>query len=173
MKKLIIYTSQTGFTRKYAEWIAGELDAETMTLQNAKKMPPLFFKSYDAIAYGGWAMAGKVVKSGWFREMAKDWKDKRLTLFFTGASPVDSPDIQVAMEKSLSEDEHEYIKTFYFPGGLDYDKMGKSSVLVMKALSGLLKNLRDESKKKKGEVLSKSYDVSDKKYIEPLVEYFK
>ena len=37
MKTLVIYTSQTGFTKKYAEWISTRLNADMLTIQEAKK----------------------------------------------------------------------------------------------------------------------------------------
>ena len=37
MKTIIIYTSQTGFTKRYAQWLSEELAAELITLEDAKK----------------------------------------------------------------------------------------------------------------------------------------
>ena len=37
MKTLIIYTSHTGFTRKYAEWLADRMGGDLMELKDAKK----------------------------------------------------------------------------------------------------------------------------------------
>ena len=37
MRTLIIYTSQTGFTKKYAEWIAEKAKADILDLKNAQK----------------------------------------------------------------------------------------------------------------------------------------
>ena len=36
MKTLIIYTSQTGFTKRYAEWIADRLQGEIIRLDELK-----------------------------------------------------------------------------------------------------------------------------------------
>ena len=78
MKTLIIYTSQTGFTKKYSQWLADEMKADIYDLKDAKKKDAAFFDAYDAIVYAGWIMAGKVVKSNWFLEKTPDWKEKRL-----------------------------------------------------------------------------------------------
>ena len=51
MKTIIIYTSQTGFTKKYAEWIAQDTAGELMTLKEAEKKPDTFFASFDTIIY--------------------------------------------------------------------------------------------------------------------------
>ena len=38
MKTLIIYTSQTGFTKRYAQWLADEMKADMYDLKDAKKV---------------------------------------------------------------------------------------------------------------------------------------
>ena len=43
MKTLVIYTSQTGFTKRYAEWISEELDADIYELKDVKKKTNDFF----------------------------------------------------------------------------------------------------------------------------------
>lgn len=37
MKKIVIYTSQTGFTKRYAEWISEASGAECVEFKQAKK----------------------------------------------------------------------------------------------------------------------------------------
>ena len=58
-------------------------------------------------------------------------------------------------------------------GGLDYDKMKTPSRLACKALVSMLNKKKDATQKEKdmAEMLSHSYDISDEKYIEPIVEY--
>ena len=34
MKTLVIYTSQTGFTKKYADWLADEMGADIFDLKD-------------------------------------------------------------------------------------------------------------------------------------------
>ena len=43
MKSLVIYTSQTGFTRKYAMWLADRLNADILDLKDAKKKEKDFY----------------------------------------------------------------------------------------------------------------------------------
>ena len=44
MKTLVIYTSQTGFTKRYAEWISEELNADIYDLKDVKKKTNDFLK---------------------------------------------------------------------------------------------------------------------------------
>lgn len=171
MKTLIIYTSQTGFTKKYSQWLADEMDAEVYDLKDAKKKEAAFFDAYDAIVYAGWIMAGKVVKSDWFLGKANGWKGKRLAVMAVGGSPNDNPDVDVALKNMIPGDQSQYIKAFYCQGGFDYDKMKGPSRLAMKMFTSALKKQKDEKSKQVAERISSSYDISDVKFIEPIVAY--
>ncbi|MBO4903478.1 MAG: flavodoxin [Lachnospiraceae bacterium] len=171
MKTIVIYTSQTGFTRKYAQWIAGKLDADIFELKDVRKREQAFFDNYDAIIYAGWFMAGNVVKVKWFLDRAVQWKEKRLAVVCVGGSPNDNPDVEVALKNILNDEQRKYIKAFYCQGGFDYDKMGRASRFAMKMFTGALKKKQDEKSRQMAELISKSYDISDIKYIEPVVSY--
>lgn len=173
MNALIIYTSQTGFTKKYAEWISARIGADLMTIQEAKKAKMVFYEKYDAIVYGGWTMAGSVVNSKWFLQKAINWKNKKLAIFCVGASPEANPDIEDNLRKLLTDEQREYIMAFYCQGGLDYSKMKAPSKFAMKALVTSISKKKDATPKDKAmlEMISHSYDISDEKYIEPIVQY--
>ena len=119
MRTLIIYTSQTGFTKKYAEWMAERMDGDLLELKEAQKKETEYFDDYDAICYGGWAMAGNLVKAKGFLGKAVDWKNKRLAMFCVGGSPNDNPDVDAFLQNLLSEEQKEYIKMFYCQGGFN------------------------------------------------------
>ncbi len=173
MKKLIIYTSQTGFTKRYAEWIAESVGADLIDLKEAKKKNDAFFASYEAIVYGGWAMAGNLVKVKWFLEKAVSWKNKRLAIFCVGGSPNDNPDVAGWLHQVLTDEQRTYIKAFYCQGGFAYEKMRTASRLAMKMFVGALKKKKDATDAEKEMVnrISASYDISDISYIEPIVAY--
>ncbi len=172
MKTLIIYTSQTGFTKKYAEWIAERTKGEVMELKEAQKKTAGFFEEYEAIVYGGWTMAGSVVKVKWFLDKATAWKGKKLALFCVGGSPVDSPDIATMLQKVLTDEQRGYVKAFYCQGGFNYEKMKAPSRFAMKMFVRMLKKKdATEEERTMAQAVSKSYDISDIKYTDPIVEY--
>ena len=65
------------------------------------------------------------------------------------------------------------VAVFYWQGSFDYDKMSLASRLMMKAFVSALKAKKDQSEEEKvmAEMISKSYDISDKKYIQPILEW--
>ena len=90
MKTIIIYNSQTGFTKRYAQWIAEETGADCLALSDAKKTD---FTEYEAIIFGSWACAGGISKLAWFKNNMEKWSGKKLIAFCVGASPMENPEI--------------------------------------------------------------------------------
>ena len=102
-----------------------------------------------------------------------NWKDKRLAMFCVGGSPNDNPDVDTFLQNALSEEQKEYIKMFYCQGGFNYDKMKVPSRIAMKMFVSALRNKKDATEKEKimAEKMASSYDISDIKYIKPIVSY--
>ena len=173
MKTLIIYTSQTGFTKKYAEWLSERMKADIYELKDVQKKEEAFFNEYQAIVYGGWLMAGKTVKVNWFLQKAEGWKEKRLAVFCVGGSPNENPDVEKTLQNMLTDEQKKNIRVFYCQGGFDYEKMNTASRLAMKMFVSALKKKKDltEDEKIMVKMISDSYDISDIKYIEPIAEY--
>jgi len=171
MKTAVIYTSQTGFTKRYAEWITEKAKADIFDLKEAQKKAEDYFNSYDAVIYAGWCMAGKVVKSNWFFQKALSLKGKKLAIVAVGASPNENPEVDIAMKKLLTDEQREYIKGFYCQGGINYDKMNLPSKLGMKMFANALKKSKEAKQREMGELIDHSYDVSDIKFIEPIIKF--
>ncbi|MCI9080252.1 MAG: flavodoxin [Lachnospiraceae bacterium] len=170
MKVVVIYNSQTGFTKRYAEWIAEAARADCFELSVAKKKD---LSTYEAIIFGGWACAGSISKISWFKGNLGKWADKKLIAFCVGGSPADNPEIETALNQNFNESERKMVKTFYFPGGFNYEKMSAPSKLMMKMFVKMLKAKKDKTEEEQVMVkmISSSYDISDKKYIEPVLQY--
>ena len=172
MKTIVIYNSQTGFTKRYAEWIAEAAGADCLELSAAKKKD---LAAYDAIIFGCWACAGNISKLSWFKGNIDRWAGKKLIAFCVGASPIDNPEIDIALKRNLNESESKKVKIFYCPGGLNYEKMSTPSKLMMKMFVKKLKAQKDKTEAEQimVKMISSSYDISDRKYIEPILQYLK
>lgn len=170
MKTLVVYTSQTGFTKRYAEWLADAAGADCLELAQAKARD---LSGYDAIIFGGWVCAGSISKIDWFKRNIDRWPGKKLAVFCVGGSPIDSPDIAPFLERNFTPVERTRLKAFYCPGGFNYEKMPAPSKLMMKRFYAALKAKKDktEAEEAMAEMISKSYDISDKKHIEPILKY--
>lgn len=172
MKSVIIYNSQTGFTERYANWIAKELACEAIPFKEAKKQN---FDQYDTIIFGSWCMAGSICEIAWFRKLMDQDKSKKYVVFAVGASPIENPEVEVALSKIVLDEHKDICRAFYCPGGLNYGKMKFVSRNLMKMFAKMVANKKDKTDVEKGmaEMIGKDYDISDPKYIEPLVEYLR
>lgn len=175
MKTVVIYTSQTGFTKKYAEWLGKRTNAEVLTLQKAKRTPDKKFTEADAIVYGGWMMAGRITGSEWFLSKANNWQGKKLAIFGVGASPFGTPDIEAALENAVTVEQKKFIKVFYCQGGLNYEKMKPMSRFAMRGFARMVKKKAEKEGnaycQEMFDTLAKSYDNSNEKYLDPIMEY--
>ena len=172
MKTAVVYYSQTGFTARYAQWIAAETGADCFAYAQAKGKD---FSQYGAIVFGGSVFVGSVKKLRWFEENLERWQGKKLAVFCVGASPMEGPEVQSTMAKNFGGDKWKNVAAFYCPGGLNYEKLPAPSRLVMKVLLKFLKAEHPQTaEEEKGyEMLSASFDLSDKKYIAPILEWWK
>lgn len=170
MKKIIvIYNSQTGFTKRYAQWIAEASEADCLELSEAKKEN---LSAYETIIFGSWACAGSIHKLNWFKNNIDKWKDKKLIVFCVGANPPDSPEIEPFLKQNFTESERKRVNIFYCPGGLNYEKMPVPSKLMMKMFVKMLKSKKGKTDagQEMIKIISASYDISDRKYIETILK---
>ncbi len=172
MKTAIIYFSQTGFTKQYAEWIAEETGGECIPFAEAGKRD---FSEYDTIVFGSWCHAGMIRKLNWFKEKMPQWQGKKKIVFAVGATPAESPEIAEALRKNFNDEEWAQVSVFYCPGGLRYENMKFGSKLMMKMFAKMMDGKKDktESEKVMAEMIGKSYDISDHKYVMPIAECVK
>ena len=166
MKAIIVYKSNTGFTQKYAEWIAQALHCEALPLKESKKID---FSAYDALIFGGWSFAGNIQGLKEMKPKFEAFRGKK-AVFSTGASPADSPEIAEFLAKNLSDEERKSIHAFYMPGGINYDKMRGPHKLMMKMMGNMMKKEHGEDSQQYKDVAI-SHDSTDKKYIEPLLAF--
>lgn len=172
MKTIVIYNSQTGFTKRYAQWIAEATNADCLELSAAKNKS---LTAYEAIIFGGWACAGGISKISWFKGNIDKWTNKKLIAFCVGGSPIDNPEIEPTLKRNFNEAELKKVNIFYCPGGFNYEKMSIPFKLMMKIFVKMLKTQKDktEAKQEMIKMISTSYDISDQKYIEPILQCLK
>ena len=115
---IILYSSKTGFTRKYAELLALELGCTALPLSRA----PADLSGYTAVVFGSRLHAG--IFDGWKKaqKLLQSRGAKQLVVFATGAMPNEAEDtIQKIWEQNLTPAERETIPHYYLQAGLCYE----------------------------------------------------
>ena len=172
-KSIVIYKSSTGFTKKYAEMIAEELKCG---LADYRTVTARMLAGCEVIIFGSRAHAGRIDGYRKIKELLPESSRHKLILFVTGATPNDAKDmIAEFWRQNLTAEELAGIPHFYMQGGLCYEKMSLPDRWMMKAFAFFMKKKKDknEYEKKFEQAIARSYDISDQKYIAPLVAYVK
>lgn len=137
MKTVIIYKSKTGFTKKYAQWIAEALSADVFDVSKANIE---MIKQYDNIIYGGSLYAVGITGIKFITKNFDKLKDKKLVVFATGASPSSQRVIDEVVSKNFTLEQQKYIKFFYLRGGFDYKKLNFFDKFLMNLLKLKIKS---------------------------------
>lgn len=172
MKTVIIYKSKTGFTKKYAQWIAEALSADVFEVSKANVD---MIKQYDNIIYGGSLYAVGITGLKFITKNFDKLKDKKLIVFATGASPSSQRVIDEVVSKNFTSEQQKYIKFFYLRGGFDYKKLKFFDKFLMNLLKLKIKS-KAKDKLTKDEIgmlaiYDRPTDFSSKKNIGAIVNY--
>jgi menaquinone-dependent protoporphyrinogen IX oxidase len=172
MKILVIYKSKTGFTKKYAEWIAEDLSADIF---DVSKVTIKMLTNYDTIIFGGSLHAVGINGVKLITQNLDKLKNKKLVVFATGASPSRENVINEVRDKNLTPEQQEYIKFFYLRGGFNYNKLNPFDKFLMKILKWKIKNKREEELTSDEigmlAIYDKPVDYTMKKNIDEIIAY--
>lgn len=113
---LLVYKTQTGFTKKYAEWISEEIDC---TIIPFEKMETTDINKYNIIIYGGAMHAGQIQGLKKFKKKIAYAFDRKIVVFATGAAPYSEEGVGKIKEDNFSENEKKDIAFFYFESGMN------------------------------------------------------
>lgn len=164
-KTIVLYSSRTGFTQRYAQWIAGALGCEAKPFDPAAPL-----EGYDTVIYGGGFKAGMIRNLKPFMVKAEGLAGARIAVFATGAMPAAAPDAMKAMRQNFTDEAWARIAAFYLPGGLRYEKMGFGDKLMMSVFKFMVGHT-DGKDSQVYKMIASSYDLTDEAAIAPVVAW--
>lgn len=168
MKTVVMYKSSTGFTEKYAKWIAEDLQCEAIKF-NKKNIKTL--SEYDRIIFGSGIMGGLITGLGEFKK-TPELSTKKIIIFATGATGTEEAEaINRIKDINFTQDEKN-IPFYYFQSGINYERMSFFPKALLKIMCKSLakKENKTESEKNMVDIMSKSTDKCNKDMIKPLIE---
>jgi len=169
MKIILVYNGKTGFTKKYADWIAEEI---TCDIRPFKDLSKLSVGADDMVIFGSRVHAGRVEHLN----KVKSRFGQQLVIYAVGATPASVEHvINRIWTDNLTETEIETIPHFYFQGGLNYEKMGGFDRFAMKMVARFMngKKNKTETQADFTEAIKASHDISSKEFVWPLVDCVK
>jgi len=177
MKKvLVMYYSENGTTKRYAEWIAEALNGDLYDIKNINSN---MFSGYDAIILGS-PILGVSIKG--LNILSKNYsliKDKKIVFYACGIEDMSNDmvtnRIRGYIEKEVPNELFQQIKISFLRGGFDHYKLN----LKYRLLFWIAKKKIDKKPVEKltiderlvMETYGKNLDFTNKENIKAIVEY--
>lgn len=168
-KFIVLYNSKTGFTRRYGELIGRALDCPALPLADA----PASLSPYEAVVFGSRLHAGTL--DGWkkARKLLARRGAKQLVVFATGAMPNEAQaQIRKVWAQNLTPAERDAVPHFYLQAGLCREKLGAGDRAMLGVAYWAIGRKKDKTPEDQAflDGISRSYDISDPKYLAPLAD---
>ena len=160
-KTIIIYHSKTGFSQRYAQWLAEDLSCQAVPYRDRRRIG---LSQYDTVILLGGLYAGNMSGLSWLKKQPV--AGKRAAAVAVGCSPVGWPGQTESMEKLFGGTP---IQGFYCQGGLAYDRMGAVDRAMMAALRAALRGKPEMAEMLAG--ISQSFDGTNRAYIAPVLAW--
>lgn len=143
MKRLIVYGSVYGTTRRYADQCSALTGILAVDYKEARQLD-----SYDEIIYFGGLYAGGV--QGLKQTVRALRRDVSLILVTVGLADVTDPEnvrnIRASLAKQVPPEMLRRAKIFHLRGGIDYQKLSFKHKTMMTLLYNKVKHLPEEKK---------------------------
>ncbi len=135
-KTLVLYESNYGSTKQYAEWIADTLNTDIYPTSEIKTIN---LNDYDTIVIGGGLYAVGILGLKTLKPYINQLKEKTLIIFAVGLSYESDAVIKHIKTNNLEKYKLPYNHFFYLRGAFDYDKLSLKHKIMMRALASKVK----------------------------------
>lgn len=169
----VIYKSKYGSTKKYAEWIANEVNAD---LFECSEIEIEKISKYDTIVFGGGLYASGINGIEFITKNFEILKNKNIIVFTVGLASTDDKDVfETIIEKNCTKKMRRKIQFFHMRGGIDYKRLSFLHKVMMSMLKTMVAKKKTEELSEDDKMMLATYgdkvDFTDIKTIEPLVLY--
>ena len=169
MRSIVIFSSKTGNTERYAKWIAEDLGTKAVP---ANKVKVKDLKEYDTIIYGAGIYAERINGIKFVRKNIKKLGGKRIIVFANGLSFDDKESIDKMKEKNFTTDELKQIEFFYMRGAFYMEKLPLKEKMMMTVVKKAMKDKEDleEDEKMLLDALNNPFDHVNKANIKKIID---
>jgi menaquinone-dependent protoporphyrinogen IX oxidase len=172
MKIIILYRSKTGFTKRYAEWIASELQCD---LYDGAHFKWAGLSVYDIIIFGGGLYAGGINGVKELLRHAELPGRQKIIVFASGATPDRDETTEELRCRNFSAQQQKRIRFFYLRGGFDYSKLGVVDKFLMILLKMKLRSKPESRRSPDEKGMLAAYegpaDFTRRRNIDELVDH--
>jgi menaquinone-dependent protoporphyrinogen IX oxidase len=169
--KVVVYRSRYGSAKRYAEWIAEEIEADIFDGAKVKADDLL---KYDTIIFGGAMYAVGMLGIDLISKNYHQLRDKKVIVFSVGASPAHPEAIQAVKDNNFTPEMKGKVPFFHVRGAFDYKRLNFLDKLLMFLLKKKIQLKRADLRDKDEIGMLASYnrpvDWSSKKSIIPILD---
>lgn len=174
MSIIVIYKSKYGATKKYAGWIAEELNCEAV---DAKSVTVDDILKYDTIIYGGGLYAETINGVILLTKNMEKLQNKKLIVYTTGITPLECREYydKLVINKNFKPEMLEKIKVYNFMGKMITEELTVVHKTALKTLKKIMQGKENPTEMEKllVELCDANGDFTDRESIKELVEYAK
>lgn len=163
MGGVIVYKSNYGSTRQYAEWI----HEETGFPMYQTKDRGIPWEESSTVVIGSPIMAGKPILARWMQKMWSSMKTSNVVFYTTSLTPPTKNVLQQSFQSAFPEDMASAMKYFPLHGKLDYEDLGGLHKMMMR-IGRLIE--KDPAVK---EQMMTPVDFVDRGNVEEIVQYIR
>ena len=154
MKTLIVYGSQYGSTKRYAERLADITGIEIIDYKDAKNI-----NDYDKIIYLGALYAGGV--TGLKKTVSKMSSSQELMIATVGlADPTDSENVKSirnSIKSQIPSEFYDESKIFHLRGAIDYSQLGLKHKVMMLLLHSKVSKMQESELNAEAKAMLETY----------------
>lgn len=170
----VIFRSKKGHTKKIAETISKELNADLFTIKEAKSLD---VSKYDSFVMGSSICAGMFGGKGDFLKLYQKIADKKTAIFTVGTTALSDEEYYKKLDEMnfTSFNLNDNAKIFHFLGGIDYDSLGFISKKLMNMIIKQTEQKENKTPEEEKMIKMKTekVDLFKSEDIVPLIEYIR
>ena len=163
-KTIVLYRSKTGFSKRYAEWIAEDLTCECRSIKGMKLDD---LQDYGVVIYGAGVYAGMIAGLGKIKNWMEKSPEKTWIVFATGATPPKEGYEELIFKTNFRKGEKRPAHFYYFLAGINYEKMGFFNRVLMKLFASVSAKKNSTTRA----ASQTSIDLANRDYIAELLSY--
>ncbi len=156
MMKAIVYKSNTGYTKQYAEMLGKSLKVPVYNLKEAKSK----LKKNDEIVFLGWICATKI------QGLSKIKNYNVKCIGAVGVYPAEKNYIE-----SLIQANKVNVELFYLRGGLDFNKLTGLKKKVLQFVGNMMEKENKAENQEMIKLLKNGANYVSDKNLKPILEY--
>lgn len=167
----IVYCSQTGFTEKYARWLAEDLGCEAVPYAERGRVD---LAETDILIFCSWFHAASVKGSKWLKKAMSEHPSLQVVVLVTGATPMPcemwpASEAEDAFRRTFPESEYPDLPHFYCHGGFDFDRLGAPDKVAMRMFFKMNAKAAETDPKAAEmlRVMGDGFDGTRREYLEP------